>query len=692
MPKFRLVQNNWTSGELTPYLHGRPDFNRYQMGAATLENFVVLPHGLIVRRSGTIHVTEKKVISGANGRTFRLIPFIFSETDVFMLEVGHQYVRFYKNGAVVGAPYELVSPYTADQLVALDFSQSGNVMYLFHPDVQTRRLIRIADDNWQFSTVEFYDGPYNKVQVYNDLSTQTTYTMTPSATGTVGGSVNIIVNDALGGSEIFPFTDADIGRYIRVYHAVGSPAVVTWGVVKITNTNVATPNIVAEVVVPFGAITESETWRISSFYGPDRWPAKGVFHEERLALGRNKDYPNTVWGSVIDDFSNFSPSASDGTVADDHAYSYTLGTGQIDQINWLASNKGLLIGTFAGPYSMTGNDVRTPIGPKAIQASKETNYGASERRPTFMDRATMYISQTRKQMHEMYYSLDVEGFQTPTLSIMAEHLFRSKLEEVWPAEDPYHMVWGYTGNGNLVCLTYMKDHNVIAFTGCPVGGNGIVRALASIPTEDESQVWMIVEREIDGNTKYYVEYMDVLFVPSEDTGITKEDCFYVDSGVKLTGPTTTITLAHLPNQVVDVLADGNEVLEVQLNGSGVGTIPNSATQINAGLRCTARFRTLPLDIVAPDLVSMGMNKSCKKLHIDVMDTLGGKVSNESGGYELLYYHNAQVPMGSSPPLHTGLLEVPITLGTKRSVDFEIVQESPLPFCIRAIVAEMSFGE
>ncbi len=692
MPKFRLVQNNWTSGELTPYLHGRPDFNRYQMGAAKLENFVVLPHGLIVRRSGTVHVTEKKVIGGANGQTFRLIPFIFSEADVFVLEVGHQYIRFYKNGAVVGVPYELASPYTASQLVALDFSQSGNVMYLFHPDVQTRRLIRIDDTNWVFSTLEFYDGPYNKVQFYNDLSTQTTYTMTPSAVGTVGASVNIIVKASLGGAEVFPFTDADIGRYIRIYHSVGAPPVVTWGVGKITNTNVGTPNIVIQCVVPFGAITESETWRISSFYGPDRWPAKGVFHEERLALGRNKDYPNTVWGSVIDDFSNFSPSASDGTVADDHAYSYTLGTGQIDQINWLASNKGLLIGTVAGPYSMTGNDVRTPIGPKAIQASKETNYGASERRPTFMDRATMYISQTRKQMHEMYYSLDVEGFQTPTLSIMAEHLFRSNLEEVYPAEDPYHMVWGYTGNGKAVCLTYMKDHNVIAFTGCPIGGGGKVRALTTVPAADASEIWMIVQREINGDTKYYVEYIDALFVPDEDSGVVKEDAFFLDSGKKITGPTTTITLAHLPNQVVDVLADGNEYLEIQLNGSGVGTIPQSGTKIHAGLRCPAKFRTLPLDIVAPELVSMGMNKSCKKIHVDVMDTVGGKISNETGGYETFQYRFASMPMGSSPPLYTGLLEVPLILGTKRTVDFEIIQESPLPFSIRAIVAEMSFGE
>lgn len=692
MSKFRLVQNNWTAGELTPYLHGRPDFNRYQMAAAELENFVVLPHGCIIRRSGTIHVTEKKTTVDNNDR-FRLIPFIYSEDDVFMLEFGHQYVRFYKNGAVIGAPYELVSPYTGTQLRVMDFAQSGNVMYLYHPSVQTRRLIRIADDNWQFTTVEYYDGPYNKVQFYNDLGTQTTYTMTPSATGTVGASVNITVNASMGGAAITPFAAADVGRYIRIYHAVGSPAVVTWGVGKITAVNGASPNLTVQVVVPFGAITESDTWRISSFYGPDRWPAKGTFHEERMVLGRNKDYPNTVWGSVIDDFTNFSPSGPDGVVADDNAYSYTLGTGQIDEINWVQSAKALLIGTVAGPYSMTGNDIRTPIGPKAIQATKETSHGAGQRRPVFLNRASLYVSQTRKQLHEMYYSLDVEGFQTPVLSIMAEHMMRPKIEEIWPAEDPYHMVWAITqNNGGLVSLTYMKDQNVAAFTRCPLGGSGKARALAVIPSQNESQVWLIVERVINGATKYYVEYMDVLFVPDADTGITKEDAFYVDSGKKITGPTTAIAMPHLPNATVDALVDGYEVLGIQLDAAGNATLAKSGTQIAVGLRCAAKFKTLPLDIVAPDFVTLTANKSCKKLHLDLMDSLGGKISNETGGYELIKYRDAPMPMGASPPLYTGLVEVPITLGTKRSLDFSVIQESPLPFSIRAIVAEVTIGE
>lgn len=691
MAKFRLVQNNWTAGELTPYLYGRPDFNRYQLGAAKLENFIILPHGPIVRRSGTIQVAEKKTVTG-NNTNFKLIPFVFSESDVFMLEFGHQYIRFFKNGAVVGAPYELVSPYTATHIRTIDFTQSGNVMYLFHPSVKTRRLVRVADDNWVISEVDYYDGPYHKVQIYDDLTTPETWSMTPSAVGTPGATVTITVKSSVGGVNITPFNANDVGRYIRIYHVTGSPEVVTWGVGKITAVNGASPALNVEVVTPFGDTAESDTWRISIFHGPDRWPAKGTFHEERMVVARNADYINTVWGSVVDDFTNFSPSAVDGTVADDHAYAHTLGTGQIDAINWIRSNKALLIGTVAGPYSMTGNDIRTPIGPKAIQATKESSFGSAEKRPVVMDRTLLYVSQTRKQLVEMYYSLNVEGFETPVASIMAEHMLRPKLTEIYDADEPYHVVWGYTDNGMLISLTYMKDQNVLGFTRCPLGGDGKVRALATIPSDEQTQVWMIVQRTVNGQNKYFIEYMDQLFVPDEFTGITKEDAYFLDCGKKITGPTTTVSVPHLPNTTVDILADGNEILGVTLDSSGETELAVEATHIHVGLRCPAKFRTLPLDIVAPELVTAAMNKSVKKLFIDVMDALGGKVSNEIGTYEVFEYRNAPMPMGSSPPLYSGLLEVPILLGTKRSIDFEIVQESPFPFTIRSIIAEMSIGE
>ena len=43
MPKARLLRTNFTAGELSPRLEGRPDLAKYFNGAATLENYLVYP-------------------------------------------------------------------------------------------------------------------------------------------------------------------------------------------------------------------------------------------------------------------------------------------------------------------------------------------------------------------------------------------------------------------------------------------------------------------------------------------------------------------------------------------------------------------------------------------------------------------------------------------------------------------------
>lgn len=687
MPKLRVVQSNFTAGEISPYLHGRADFNRYQLGAYTIENFVVIPHGGLVRRSGTRFVNTKKT-TVLNNDTFRLIPFVFSEGDAFVLEFGDGYVRFFKNGAPIlsgGSPYEVVSPYSADTLATLDFAQSGNIMYLFHPEVQTQRLIRVSDTDWVFTDVEFYDGPYNSIGMYSDLSAIEEWTMAPSATGSVGSIITINIKDS-GGTGITPLDANDVGRFLRIYHVSGSPEVVTWGVAKITSLNATAPQVNAEVVIPFGATTDSAVWRISIFRGPDNWPAHGSFFEERLVWAKTKDYPNSFGGSVTDDFSNFSPSQTDGTVADDNAYFYTLGTGQIDDIQWVSSGKSLLLGTSAGPYSVTGSDIRTPVSPTAIQATKETSYGSSARRPVYLNRSHLYLSQTRRQLHEMYYSLDIDGFMTPVVSIMSEHILRGQGAEIWPAEDPYHCVWGYCDDGSLFSLTYMKDQNVVAMVRHPV--NGLVRAMTSIPTSDYDQVWMVVERTIDGNTVYCVEYIEDLFIRDDDGGVAKEDGFFVDSGYTYNGvATNTVTVAHLPNTEVEVLADGNVHPPVTTNGAGQLTLDYSASKIHVGLKFTSKLKTLPIDIVSDNFVTQAANKQVRKMFIDVLDTLGGMVGDQE-----LVYRDADDVMDSSVPLFTGLIEVPYPGATDRQIQLEITHDLPLPMHIRAIVSEMSLGE
>lgn len=97
MAKFTTTQNSFSSGELSPLLKGRTSLAQYGNGCETLENFIVLPQGGAMKRPGTQFITEVK--NSAN--TTRLIPFIVSEDQSYVLEFGDYYVRFYRDGGVL---------------------------------------------------------------------------------------------------------------------------------------------------------------------------------------------------------------------------------------------------------------------------------------------------------------------------------------------------------------------------------------------------------------------------------------------------------------------------------------------------------------------------------------------------------------------------------------------------------------
>ena len=122
-------------------------------------NWYLLRQGGLVRRPGTIKVRETKY----DYLDTVLIPFEFSVDDAFILEFGHGYIRFYKNDFPVfaspGVPYEIGSPYLVENLRTLHYTQSADVMFIFHPLYQQRRLSRISDTNWTFNPVNYRPPP-----------------------------------------------------------------------------------------------------------------------------------------------------------------------------------------------------------------------------------------------------------------------------------------------------------------------------------------------------------------------------------------------------------------------------------------------------------------------------------------------------------------------------------------------------
>ncbi|MDH8346277.1 hypothetical protein QIG64_28110, partial [Klebsiella pneumoniae] len=66
-----------------------------------------------------------------------LIPFQFSVSQTYALELGDHYFRVWSNGALVtdgGGPVEVATPWPVSVISELKFTQSADVMTVCHND------------------------------------------------------------------------------------------------------------------------------------------------------------------------------------------------------------------------------------------------------------------------------------------------------------------------------------------------------------------------------------------------------------------------------------------------------------------------------------------------------------------------------------------------------------------------------
>lgn len=147
-----LRQTSFAAGELAPLLHGRTDLPLFGHGARLLRNFFVSKQGAAVSRPGTRYIAKTKL-----GKA-RLVPFIYSDSSAFVLEVGNYYARVYAGGVQVqsgGSPLEFATPWTWDQLEALQWAQVGATLTVVHPDVPPYEIRRTSAGAWTCTAIDF---------------------------------------------------------------------------------------------------------------------------------------------------------------------------------------------------------------------------------------------------------------------------------------------------------------------------------------------------------------------------------------------------------------------------------------------------------------------------------------------------------------------------------------------------------
>ena len=173
--KYRLIQNSFSSGELSTKLDARTDLEEYFKGADTLENFLPYRQGGITRRPGFRYQSE--ITSVTAGRDIKLLPFIVSKTESYIVGIevvttDSIKIRVYNNSGsaatvtngtvTIGGASGAVTdgrglPNTTDSVYGFNAIQSADTMFITHADGVIRPLVLVRTDTDKFTVAEYLD-------------------------------------------------------------------------------------------------------------------------------------------------------------------------------------------------------------------------------------------------------------------------------------------------------------------------------------------------------------------------------------------------------------------------------------------------------------------------------------------------------------------------------------------------------
>lgn len=737
MPRLQPIQTNFTAGELSPLVRGRVDLQQYANGAQLIENAYPVIQGGVFSRPGTTYRAQIK----SNARA-RLVPFVRNRSTAYVQEWGAGYMRLFKDGAAVGAPDELATPYTYNQVKAMDYAADADTAYLAHPDVYPQRLRRFADDRWQIAACPFTAEPFSEVGTRPTanltLSLKTVgagRTATASAPTFLAADVGRAILSGPGIGVVTAYTDSthvtieitaefdstavtsqtwtldaspQTGCLPSAFEPVGASITLTldddgWraseadGFVRINGglcriTGIVSAKVAnATIVKDLAAATKApklawavltDQWSVATGY-----PRTVSLHQQRLIYASSTEYPQTVWGSRIAEPLDFTLGTDD-----DLAYSFTISSDDNNEITWLATARDLMALSAGCEYSLRGG-VEKPITPTNVTITPQTDHGSAAVRPVQVRRETVFVQGAGKKLRGLSYRYDIDGYDAPDLLALAAHLVERdedtgeqlSIVDLCYQREPHGLLWAVRSDGKLLSCTLDRAQSVVAWARHDVGGQ--VESICCVPSGASDVVYMIVKRTVDGSARRFLESIDMT---TSSTRLSEVNGMQLDCGVMLydADGSTTWTHPQLVNTLVQVLADGNYMGEFTTNGAGQITLPRVAYSVQIGLP----FRSAVLPVTPEVGTGTGTSSGQAMATADVTLRIASTGPMWCNGQEFPGREFGVEVLDKPQPLTTGLVNVSEWGWEKGTSDLLIERRLPFPMKLLNIIRTMTINQ
>lgn len=695
----RIAFRNFTGGEVTPTISARYDLQKFGSFLQCCENFLPNLHGDVERRPGTRYVAEL-------GGPAVLVPFRFNteRTNNYALLFQEGVIRVaHEDGLIPGV--SMASDYALDDVYALSVAQVGDLVYLAHKKYPLRKVIRSgAAPDYAWSMVD--------VRLNQSLSAPAKPAVSfvrdnPDDDAPLNYTLNYMVTavDADGVESLPSPAGSAVGKYPTDW-VVGNHVDLSWPAVagaKEYNIYRESAGYYGFIGVATGLSFQDQNFEADTSMTPkEDWdpfangnnPATVAFHQQRMVLGGTRDNPASFFMSRTGDYENFRKSRP---LQDDDPVEYMLASGSIDEIKWVIGFGELLIGTSGAEYEASSGGAS--ITPNDVQINVASYWGSAGLAPLIIGNSVLHCQRSGSHVRDLHYSWEKDGYAGNDLSLLAPQLVETHKIRQWAfQQSPGSTVWAVRDDGILLGLTYMQEQNVFAWSRHVTDGK--VLSVVVLSGDEEDVVLMVVEREIAGVRKYFLERLARRFRDDD----SPEEAFFVDCGITATHAEAVEEIAgldHLEGAEVAALADGSPE-EGHVVKDGKIRLRYPAKVAHVGLNFRSVLAPLPVETDTQSGSTLGKRRAYGKCVLRLHRSVGGKYAasyvgdlfDASAWRDRHFYDLPFVPVrfGEAVRPFSGDLELSLPSGQDNDTMIWIMQDRPMPFRLVAIAADVDFGE
>ncbi len=544
-------------------------------------------------RNFRVHSIASSVVDGTTS---------FSLQDLDGNDIDSTNYSAYISGGTLVRVYEIASPFAAEDLENIQWSQNANVMTFSCAGYVPQELSRVLDFSWAFAEADF-DPDIETPQTSNNGAVGTTTIWRVQAVGVDGEeSLTTTTQSSAtpsGGSPIVvSWAQIEGATEYKVYRSL---SVLNYKYLETVNNFIFVGGTITYSDVGAAGTSALPSTFLSNGVGPN-WvlpvaasafqPACVGYFQQRLFYGNIEGYVERAFGSQIGHFNNF---FTHDTLVDSDAVAFSIaGNRKVSEVRHLMDLNGLLIGTQSGIYLATGNESGT-ITPSSNGQNpvRISAHGMSWVRPVFVGDSLIYVDKNSSIIRDLGTEItprtSLSQQTKANLTSDASHLFEGKqIVDLDYQENTHSIVWAVRDDGAWLGLTYLRDKDIVAWHRHDT--QGTVENVCVIPEGTEDYLYMIVKRTINGVTRRYVERLgtrlitdivDAKFMDSSlsydgrHTGATTMTLsggttWAYDEELTLTASASTFVAADVGNEVH--LTSGDEIIRFNITGYTSGTV------------------------------------------------------------------------------------------------------------------------